>query len=230
MRKITTYERFHRHVAAWVDREIDSLLVLGSAGVGKSHAYQAALGNRPYHRFGGRQSPLHVYQMFCDRPDIPVVLDDIAALLRDNTFRDLLKGLCETGRRVIRWGTTTSKLEGRPQSFVCTAPALIVLNRMPPRDPDVAAILDRCDAIEFAPSKAEVIGRMWEIFPDDGSLIDLLAELPAVPSLRTLVKARKCQKSKHLNLIQELLDECGVASCHHPVLARGAGPAGSGAT
>ena len=51
---------------------------------------------------------------------------------------------------------------------------------------------------------------MWEIFPDDGDLIDLLAELPAIPSLRTLVKARKWQKSKHLSLIQELLDECGV--------------------
>ena len=210
MRRITTYERFHRHMAAWVDRDIDCLLVLGRAGVGKSDAYQAALGNRPHHRFGGRQSPLYVYQMLCDRPDIPVVLDDIAALLRDNNFRDMLKALCETGRRVIRWGTTTSKLEGRPQSFVCTAPTLIVLNRIPPRDPDVAAVLDRCDAIEFAPSKAEVIQRMREIFPDDGDLIDLLAELPTTPSLRTLVKARRWQKSRHLNLRQELLDECGV--------------------
>lgn len=80
----------------------------------------------------------------------------------------------------------------------------------PPRDPDVAAILDRCDAIEFEPTKTEILRRMREIFPDDNALIDLLAELPALPSLRTLVKARNWQKSKHLNLIQELLDECGV--------------------
>lgn len=122
----------------------------------------------------------------------------------------MLKGLCETGRRVIRWGTTTSKLEGRPQSFVCTAPTLIVLNKLPTRDPDVAAILDRCDAVEFDPTKAEVIARMREVFPDDNELVDQIAELPALPSLRTLVKARQWKKSKHLNLDEELLAECGV--------------------
>lgn len=132
MRKIRTYERFHRHMSAWLDREIECLLVLGSAGAGKSHAYLTALGNRPYHRFSGRQSPLHVYLTLCDRPDLPVVFDDIATLVRDDNFRDMLKGLCETGGRVIRWGTTTSQLDGRPRSFRFTSPVLIVMNRMPP--------------------------------------------------------------------------------------------------
>lgn len=212
MRRIETYERFHRHIAAWVDRDIDCLLVLGPAGFGKSHAYKDALGNRSCHLFGGRQAPLQVYTTLHDAPHLPVVLDDISALLRDNNFRDMLKALCETGRRVVHWGTTTSKLEGRPKSFVCTSPVLIVMNRMPSRDADVAAILDRCDAIEFAPTKPEVIVRMRELFPEDGELIDLLAELPAMPSLRTLVKACRWQRSKYLNLIEELLAECGVPS------------------
>jgi hypothetical protein len=210
LRRVETYDRFHRHIAAWADREIDSLMVVGEPGNGKSHAYQSALGNRTYHRFGGRQSPLHVYNTLCDLPHVPVVLDDISALLRDDNFRDMLKALCETGDRVIRWGTTTSKLDGRSTSFTCTAPVLIVLNKIPGRDPDVAAILDRCDAIEFTPTKLEVITRMREIFPDDGGLIELLAELPAMPSFRTLIKARAWERSTHLNLAQELLSECGV--------------------
>lgn len=210
MRTIKTYERFHRHLASWVDGEIPCFLVLGSPGTGKSFGYRSALGNRPKHVFSGRQSPLSIYITLYDDPHRPVVLDDISSLLRDNLFRDLLKGLTDTGPRVIRWGTTTSKLEGRPTSFACTCPVLIVLNKMPARDPDLEAILDRCDAIVFEPTKAEVVNRMREVFPGSVDLIDLLAELPAMPSLRILIKACCWQKSMHLNLIEELVAECGV--------------------
>lgn len=210
MRKVETYERFHRHIAAWLDREIDPVLVVGPPGVGKSHAYASRLGNRPYHRFGGRQTPLHVYKSLHDDPHLPVVLDDISALLQEDCFRDMLKGLCESGERNLHWGTTTNKLEGRPRSFRCTSPVLIVMNKIPSRDADVAAILDRCDAIEFTPTKSEVIARMRELFPADGELIDLIAELPTLPSLRTLIKARRWQNSRHLKLVEELLAECGA--------------------
>ena len=210
MRKVDTYERFHRHIDAWLDREIDPVLVVGPPGVGKSHAYASRLGNRPHHRFGGRQTPLHVYKAMHDDPHLPVVLDDISALLQEDCFRDMLKGLCESGRRVLHWGTTTNKLEGRPRTFTSTSPVLIVMNKIPSRDGDVAAILDRCDAIEFAPSKPEVIARMHELFPAEAELIDLIAELPTLPSLRTLIKARRWQNSRHLKLVEELLAECGA--------------------
>ena len=210
IRTVDTYDRFHRHLAAWVAREMLCLLVLGPPGTGKSFGYRSALGNRPYVVFGGRQSPLHVYTTLHDDPDRPVVLDDISSLLRDDLFRDLLKGLMDTGPRVVRWGTTTSKLQGRPTSFACTCPVLIVLNNMPARDPDLEAILDRVDAIQFEPTKAEIIARMYELWPEDEELIELLAELPTMPSLRTLDKARRWKRSAHLNLIEELLAQCGV--------------------
>lgn len=210
IRLVDKYERFHRHLASWLDGEAACLLVLGPPGTGKSSGYRSALGNRPYHVFGGRQSPLHVYMTLHDDPCRPVVFDDIASLLCDYQFRDLLKGLCDTGPRVIRWGTTTPKLQGRPTSFSCTCPVLIVLNQIPPRDPDLEAILDRVDAIRFEPTKQEVLSKMREIFSEHEDLIDLLAELPAMPSLRTLIKAIGWQKSRHLNLMEELLAECGV--------------------
>lgn len=210
MRKVTTYDRLHRHVRAWVDGEIDSLLVMGRAGTGKTHAYRNAMGSCSYHLFSARQSPLQLFCDLYDAPDRPVVLDDVSSLLTDNNFVDMLKGLCETGRKVIRRGTTTSKLDGRPRSFVCTSRVLIVLNRIPEQNPDVRAILDRCDAIEFAPTKAEVIARMRQVFPSDGPLIDLIAELSVLPSLRTLIKARTWARSRHLDLLEELFDECGV--------------------
>lgn len=210
IRKVDTYERFHRHLAAWAEGEVPCMFVVGPGGTGKSYGYRGVLGSRPYHVFGGRQSPLRMYNTLHDDPHLPVVLDDISSLLKDDQFRDMLKGLCDTGPRVMRWGTTTSKLDGRPAAFTCTCPVLIVLNKMPARDPDLEAILDRVDAIRFEPTKAEIISRMRALWPDDEDLIDLLAELPAMPSLRTLDKARRWQRSAHLNLIEELLAECGV--------------------
>lgn len=212
IRKVDTYERLARHVSAWVDREIQHLLIIGPGGTGKSESVRAALGNRKHHLFKGRQTPFFLYSQVCDHPDCPIVLDDIAALLRDAHCRELLKALCELGERVVRWGSTTSKLDGRPTSFCCTAPVLIVTNTIPPRDPDLLAILDRVDAIRFEPRKAEIIARMRELFtnPADQNLITLIEELPVLPSLRTLVKARAWRDSSKLNLAEELYSECGV--------------------
>lgn len=210
MRVVTTYDRLHRHVRAWADREIECLLILGRPGTGKSHAFRDTLVGQPHHLFSARKTPIQVYIELHDAPDLPVVFDDVSALLRDNNFLDMLKNLCETGKRTIRWGTNTSLLDGRPHSFVFSGPVLIVLNHMPNDHPDVLAILDRCDGIEFDPPKPQVIARMRNIFPEDGALIDLLTELPVLPSLRTLVKARQWQQSKHLDWRAELVAECGV--------------------
>lgn len=210
MRKIESYERFERHICAWIEREIDCLLVLGRPGTGKSHSYRELLPEGSYHLFSARKTPLQVYTELYDAPSKPVIFDDISALLKDANFLDMLKALCETGKKTIRWGTTTAKLEGRATSFVSTSPVLIVLNRMPNKNEDVRAVLDRCDAIEFVPTKAEVLARMRVIFPGDSELIDLLAELPVLPSLRTLVKAKQWARSKYLSLTEELFSECGV--------------------
>ncbi|GMU83705.1 MAG: hypothetical protein AMXMBFR47_35750 [Planctomycetota bacterium] len=207
-----SYERFHRHLNAWVGGEIQHLLVVGPGGTGKSRSAHAILANRCHHVFKGRQTPFFLYSQVCDHPDRPIVLDNIAALLRDAVCRDLMKQLTELGERVVRWDSTTSKLDGRPTSFRCTAPVLIIANSIPDRDADLEAILDRVDAICFAPRKAEVIARMRELFPaePDQNLITLIEELPVLPSLRTLVKARAWRDSSKLDLIEELYSECGV--------------------
>lgn len=212
IRVVDTYERFARHIAAWLDGEIQHLLVVGPGGTGKSRSVQSILGNRPHHAFKGRQTPFFLYGQVCDHPDWPIVLDDIAALLRDAACRDLMKQLTELGERVVRWGSTTSKLEGRPTSFRCTAPVLVITNSIPERDADLEAILDRVDAIHFDPRKAEVIARMRELFPAaaDQNLVTLIEELPVLPSLRTLVKARAWRDSSKLDLLEELYAECGV--------------------
>jgi hypothetical protein len=210
MRKIDTYERFHRHVRAWEAREIESLVVLGKPGLGKSWAARAALGDIPHHRFSARLTPIEVYNRLYDNPDWPVVFDDVSALMRNADFIDMLKNLCEAGPATVRWNTSTDKLEGREKTFRCTSPVLILLNKIPEKNPDVKAILDRCDHICFEPSKSEVISYLRANFPQDRELIDLLAELPVLPSVRTLIKAKQWQESTYLSLAEELFSESGV--------------------
>jgi hypothetical protein len=212
MRTITTYERFHRHISAWAAGETEVLLVVGPPGLGKSHSYEQILADVPHHLFRARRTPICVYNDLHDNPDWPVVFDDISALLNDNNFLDTLKSLCEIGHKckTVRWGTTTRHLEGRAKFFTCTSRVLIIMNSTPTKRADVMAVLDRCDAVRFAPTKKEVIARMRVAFPRDGDLIDLLERMPILPSLRDLIKARSWKDSTHLNVIEELLSECGL--------------------
>ena len=210
-RQISTYKRLLAHVNAWADGDIDSLLVVGRPGFGKTSAVREAMGARPYHLFRARQSALEIYMTLQDAPNQPCVLDDIGTLLKDSNSIDLLKSLCETSKeKVLRWGSTTSKLDGRAKSFVCRSQVLIILNKLPSKNEDVMAVGDRCDCIDFAPTKMEVLERMREIFPEDGELIELLGELPILPTLRTLIKARQWRESQHLSLTEERFGECGV--------------------
>lgn len=210
MRRITTYDRLHRHVQAWKMGEIGHLVIMGEPGLGKSWAVKTAIDGQPHHWFSARQSPIEVYCHLHDQPDLMAVFDDVTSLLREDNFVDMLKNLCEDGIKTLRWGTKTEKLEGRARSFECESRVLILLNRLPEKNPDVRAVLDRHHVVLFNPSKTEVIAYMRQHFPEDSHLINLLATLPCFPSVRTLIRARELARSTCLDLHQELLAESGV--------------------
>ncbi len=218
MKPLDKYNRFFNYMLAWLGGGIESLVVVGSPGVGKSWAAKKLLEGRRHHWFSARQSALGIYKRICDEPSIPVVFDDVSSILRDDKMVDMMKNLCERGISTLRWGTDTPKLEGRPKSFQCNAPVLIMLNRIPAKNPDLLAVLDRCHTLGFRPTKQQVIAYMRSYFPDDGGIIDLLEEMAVIPSVRTLMLARDWARSPHLDLHEELLAECGIPESVHTLV------------
>ena len=109
--------------------------------------------------------------------------------------------------RTVRW--LTQAVDESLRQFQCRSNVLVVLNDIPTNDADVAAILDRLDVVYFDPTKAEIIEKMRTFDGVDQADVDLLAETPCLPSLRTLRHFQGWKKSE-LDEMEELYSECGV--------------------
>lgn len=212
IRRVETYERFQRFIRSWANGSIPHAGTIGPPGTGKTSEYEAILNETPHHLFRGRTSALVMYTTVKDAPGWPIIFDDIGGLLKDGPSIDFMKQIADSRPfRTIRW--RTNALPESERSFVCTSPVLVVLNQVP-NDPDVHAVLDRLDVIEFAPTKSEIIAKMRS-FARSQKDVDIIAEAAVIPSLRTLKHFEGWKKSE-LDEIEELYSECGVpASVQH---------------
>ena len=207
-RKVDTYDRLERFVRSWMKGAPPMLAIVGPAGRGKSSAYEQALNGKPYHLFRGRTTAIHLYTEVKERPHLPIVFDDVRQLLREPSTIDTMKQLCDSRpERQIRW--RTKALPDAERQFACTSTCLVVLNEVRRNDPDVEAIIDRLDVIRFDPTKAEIIRKMRS-FAKCQRDVDVIAEAPVLPSLRTLIKYQYWKESEELDEVRELYDECGV--------------------
>lgn len=210
-RPIDTYERLGRHYQAWSKGDMQFLAVIGPPGLGKTYEYET-LALTPCHEFRGKTSAVEMYRDAKDLPDAPIIFNDVRGLMRKNDCIDIMKQLCETKpRRTIRWKTNTHLIPREERQFECTSNVLVVLNSVPKNDPDVEAILDRFDVVEFRPSKAEIIARMRTFAERQGD-VDLMANLPVDPSLRDLDRFERWCRAEDINEIEELLSLCQIPS------------------
>jgi hypothetical protein len=210
MRIIKTYDRMMNHLLAWHEGHISFLAVIGKHGTGKSRGYEDLFPNGGYTLFKGKTTAFQIYMTVYDNPDRPIVFDDVSDLLKDSACVELMKTLCDTRKsRKVQWNTMTDKLEGRAKEFTISAPVLVVCNHNLLDNADVQAVLDRADAVEFAPPKKEIIAKL-KTYATDLEIVELLETMPVLPSLRTYEKALDWKKSSRLDMREELLAECGV--------------------
>lgn len=210
MRKINTYKRLDDLYLNWYDGYTHFAAVVGGPGLAKSWTYERLLKDTDYTLLTERTTALTIYQKVYDFPDRRIVFDDVGDLLRNPTSLELLKALCNTRPlRTVHWNTNTTLLKGRRNEFCTKAPVLVVCNRTLLDNDDVRAILDRANAVEFCPSKKEIISKM-RTYAEDQEIVDFLEQMPGCVSLRTYELARDLKLAPRGDWRQEVMDECGV--------------------
>jgi hypothetical protein len=210
MRKVSKYERLNNHYLDWYDGSRPFLAIVGRPGIGKSWGYETLLANEAYTCFKGKTTALRIFMDVQDHPDWRIIFDDVGQLLRDPSCVELMKALCDTRpQRTVQWNTNTRLLEGRKKEFTISAPVLVVCNRSLIDNEDVQAVLDRADAIEFDPSKQEIITKLRS-YAEDQEIVDFLEKMPILPSLRTYETAKRWKLSTRIDWQEELMAECGV--------------------
>jgi hypothetical protein len=211
MRKINNFARLNNHYLDWYEGKGPFLAVIGRPGIGKSWGYESLLKDEEYTLFKGRTTALKIFMDVQDHPDRRMVFDDVGSLFHDPACMELLKSLCDSRpQRTVHWNTNTRLLEGRAKEFSTSSSVLIVGNRTLLDHEDVRAILDRADAIEFEPTKQEILAQL-RTFGEDEEIIEFLEKMPIIPSLRIYETARRWKQSTRINWQQELMDECAVA-------------------
>lgn len=191
--RVRTYDELRKIALAFADGCFGFLIMLGTAGVGKSRIVRDAAGDAA-HYISGNATTFGIYDAAYGHRDRPLVLDDIDSVYRERQGVRLLKALCQSERsKVVSWLSDARGLAARglPNQFTTSSPVALIGNDWSPSNPDILALQDRAHVVMFEPSALEVhryaAGFFWdqEIFDFVGGHLQL-----AQPhSLRTYVLA-----------------------------------------
>jgi hypothetical protein len=126
-------------------KDLHALIVCGNAGWGKTTAVHEALNLAGMEgvSLGGYSTALNLYNTLAVHHDKIVVADDVAGIFNDSAAMAILKAATwptQGGRRIVRWGTTSSKATA--PEFEFTGKLIIVSNSFP-ESPDGDAIRSR---------------------------------------------------------------------------------------
>lgn len=156
--------------------EINSLVIRGNGGIGKTYTIVKALAdlglkrNKHYILVTGHLTPLQLYNLIVrsatlESPRI-LLFDDVDSIIQSKTSIALLKGaLWEAdGRRIVSYNSSTSKLEG-PTSIEFKGKVIMVLNNVKQESAFGKPLLDRGIMFDMLMQPNEVIEYIEEIMP-----------------------------------------------------------------
>ena len=160
----TTYKELSEWFERWGLGCSNFIVLESEGGLGKTSIMFETLKGQKFHYFNTHVTPVAMYIQLVNRPELPIVFDDVDGLTDEPVKVALMKQLCETRvRKKVQWTSTTKLLEDYPQSFETSAPVLVLTNRMKNRDPAIGALLDRGDHLYFKPTLDEVLAYIKRI-------------------------------------------------------------------
>src|SRR5688500_14408230 len=100
---ITTYSELADLAEDWAARFYPLVVVIGRPGTGKTSTFLAAAGQEAI-VINGRVSGAALFTTLEERPDAPVLVDDVDSVLTEKQSLTVLKAACETRPiRTISW-------------------------------------------------------------------------------------------------------------------------------
>jgi hypothetical protein len=152
-------------VNAFANGYHELMVIVGDGGVGKSETVnrtmQAVYGGRGWSLVKGKCTPLALYQKLYQSRLVPIVLDDLDALLKNHDNTALLKCVCDTSPvKRVEWSSSHRAFRNEenslPTSFESISRVLVISNDWKTLNKNVAALQNRGVLIFFSPTAIEV--------------------------------------------------------------------------
>lgn len=213
--KVTTFAEFSDCVTQFVAGKFTLLMLVGGPGIAKSQTVRRAVGNRPHVYLETHATAFGMYHKLHEHRGMPVIIDDLDHLYRDQASVRLLKSLCNTDMvKRLSWPTRHPDItRGEvPSSFTTTSPVCLIANEWRTLNANVQAIEDRAIIIHFAPSPGEVHVKVREWFDDDEVYQFIEEHLSFItrPSMRHYVKGKQLRQANSERWRTQLLAIMGV--------------------
>jgi hypothetical protein len=199
MLQINTYSRLRKVLTEFKKGTFDFLIIIGSAGLGKTYNTRKVLGKKVCY-INSHSTILGLYQQAYENKDFPLWFDDVEGLFEKDKMIGLLKQFCETTEiKTIQYNTSWAMEESRdiPKVFDTKSKVLMTSNSITRlQNKGVQSLLDRAIIINFTPSKEEISTYIRTNLKDiyDKSILDNL-QIKEDFSLRDYIKSVQLKKA-----------------------------------
>jgi len=163
---IKTYSELAFFVNMFKNGNSDLLIIESRGGLGKSRFIESVMSEESYLRILSHITPMQFFILGYKFRNLPIIIDDVDALLNNDENISLLKMFCETiETKEIAWLTTHNLLNQQniPQRYETKSKVCILTNDFKELTKKVSALKDRGWHIEFNPTNEEILGKIKEI-------------------------------------------------------------------
>lgn len=221
---VRTFAEFRDFVRAWIEGHYNLMVILGDGGLAKSETIERLMfdakggPNKKWAYIKGKITPLKLYEALYNFRLLPIVINDVDTLIKDETIVSLLKCVCDTSKvKSVQWMSSHSAFGCLPRSFDSISPVLVVTNSWEKVNQNITALHNRGIVILFRPSATEIhreVGQGgWFHDQDVWQFIGKNLYLMTRPDLRFYVHARNHKlagrdwKDLTLRMLEFSLDE-----------------------
>lgn len=163
---IETYKELEFFIKMFREGNTELLIIESKGGCGKSRLVEDLMREVQHIKIHSHITPMQLFILGYKYKNLPLILDDVDALLSNEQSVALLKMFCETRKtKTVGWLSTHNllKIQNVPQTYETQSKVLILTNDFKILTKKVGALQDRGWFIEFKPTDEELLNKINEI-------------------------------------------------------------------